>query len=269
MDYPHPQPDDAGGDLSAGMLDASAGAPLYRQILDLLRDRVRSGHYPVGSILPGEQELSRLFGVSRITIKRALQDLAAGGYVSRQRGRGTTVTFDAAAPTVKGSFETLADSLKSMGLGTDVMLLSVELVQAPDDVAALLDLPEGASVQQAIRVRQIEGKPFSYLITWVPGGLAARFDASDLSRTPLLDLLAGIGHEAVEAEQWITATAALPEVAHALGISAGAPLLEIRRVMRDAQGLPVEVLHGYYRPDRFQHHMSLTKRRRGSRVEWH
>jgi GntR family transcriptional regulator len=269
MDYQHTDPDDAADGLSAGMLDASGGAPLYRQILDLLRDRVRSGHYPVGSILPGEQELSRLFGVSRITIKRALQDLAAGGYVSRQRGRGTTVTFDAAAPTVKGSFETLADSLKSMGLGTEVQLLSVATTSAPADVAALLELTEGAQVQQAIRVRQIEGKPFSYLMTWVPGALADRFDASALSRTPLLDLLAGIGHEAVEAEQWITASAAVPEIAAALGISAGAPLLEIRRVMRDASAMPVEVLHGYYRPDRFQHHMSLTKRRRGSRVEWH
>jgi GntR family transcriptional regulator len=135
-------------------------------------------------------------------------------------------------------------------------------------VAELLGIETGAKVQRATRLRKIEGKPFSYLVTHVPGEIAAEFDPKDLAHTPMLELLERAGNEAVEAEQWITATAADPKVAAALGIATGSPLLEIRRVMRNREGRGVEALHGFYRPDRFQHHMKLARRRKGGRSEW-
>lgn len=255
-------------ELTPDLLDESAPAPLYHQVYEVLRERIRTGVYPVGTLLPGEQEIVRLMGVSRITVKRALNELAAGGFVSRHRGRGTIVTFNAAAPVVKGSFENLLESLKLMGLGTDVELLDVGVVRADAEIADLLGLDAGAPVQRAVRLRKIEGEPFSYLVTHVPADIAAAFKPADLGRVPLLELLARAGREAVEAEQWITATGAEPAVAKALGIASGAPLLEIRRIMRDRDGVGVEALHGYYRPERFQHHMKLTRRRRGGKVEW-
>lgn len=255
-------------ELTPDLIDGTSPTPLYHQIYLVLRERIRTGAYPVGSLLPGEQDLVRLLGVSRITVKRALSELAAGGFVTRHRGRGTTVTFDAAAPVVKGSFENLLDSLRLMGLGTDVELLEVATIVAHADVAELLGLDGATKVQRAVRLRKIEGKPFSYLVTHVPVDIAARFNARDLAHRPMLDLLARAGHEAVEAEQWITASAADPKVSRALGIASGAPLLEIRRIMRDGEGRGVEALHGFYRPDRFQHHMQLTRRRRGRNAEW-
>jgi GntR family transcriptional regulator len=253
-------------ELTPELIDEDSPTPLYHQIYLLLRERIRTGLYSAGSLLPGEQDLVRLLGVSRITVKRALSELAAGGFVSRHRGRGTIVTFDAAAPVVKGSFENLLDSLRLMGLGTDVELLDVATVNAPADVAELLGLEGAAKVQRAVRLRKIEGKPFSYLVTHVPMDIASRFNARDLAHKPMLDLLARAGHEAVEAEQWITASAADIRVSRALGLASGAPLIEIRRVMRDCTGRGVEALHGFYRPDRFQHHMKLARRRRGR--EW-
>jgi GntR family transcriptional regulator len=255
-------------ELTPELIDETSPTPLYHQIYLILRERIRTGAYPAGSLLPGEQDLVRLLGVSRITVKRALSELAAGGFVSRQRGRGTTVTFDAAAPVVKGSFENLLDSLRLMGLGTDVELLEVAAVNPPADVAELLGLDGAAKVQRAVRLRKIEGKPFSYLVTHVPLDIATRFNARELAHKPMLDLLARAGHGAVEAEQWITAAAADLKVSRALGLASGAPLLEIRRVMRDRAGRGVEALHGFYRPDRFQHHMKLARRRRGRHAEW-
>lgn len=250
------------------MIDETSPTPLYHQLYLILRERIRTGVYPAGSLVPGEQELVKLMGVSRITVKRALSELAAGGFVTRHRGRGTTVTFDAAAPVVKGSFENLLDSLRLMGLGTDVELLEVATVNPPGDTAELLGLETGAKTQRAVRLRKIEGKPFSYLVTHVPLDIAKRFNARDLAHKPMLDMLARAGHEAVEAEQWITASAADLKVSRALGIASGAPLLEIRRIMRDREGRGVEALHGFYRPDRFQHHMKLARRRRGGQNEW-
>jgi len=265
----NPAPATAIAGFEAEPLETEADTPLYGQMYNVLRERIMTGRFSPGSLLPGEQELSRLFRVSRITVKRALNELAASGYVARRRGRGTLVTFNPAAPVVMGSFENLFQSLKEMGLGTQVDLLEVRETAADQDVARLLRLELGARVQRAVRLRKIEGEPFSYLITHVPAHFALGFDPQLLASRPLLQLLDEAGHRAVEAEQWITAVAAPAEVAKALGLQAGAPLLRIVRVMRAESGEGVEALEGFYRPDRFQHHMQLTRRRsRSGEDEW-
>jgi GntR family transcriptional regulator len=250
------------------MLDARAPTPLYHQVFNVLRDRIRSGAEEPGAVLPGEQELTQLLGVSRITVKRALNELAAAGLVSRHRGRGTVVTYNPSLPVVKGSFENLLTNLRIMGLTTEVSLLEARMTTATSDVAEALGLPLGASVQRAVRVRRIEGQAFSHLLTHVPGDIAARFSASQLSTTPLLRLLEAAGFAAVEAEQWMTAAAADQELSQALGMGPGAPLMRIVRVMRDANGRAIEMLTAHYRPERFQHHMRLTRRRRAGQDEW-
>jgi GntR family transcriptional regulator len=255
--------------LSRAMIDARLPTPLYQQLFLALREKIRSGAFAPGVLLPGEQELSKLFEVSRITVKRALNELAAAGLVSRHRGRGTIVTYNAAAPVVKASFENFLANVRLMGLSTEVELISVSERPAAEQIAELLELAPGAPVQHAVRLRKLEGEPFSYLITHVPMDIARGYRAEDLSRIPLLHLLESAGWHAEEAEQWVSACAAEAPIAHALGITAGAPLLNVVRVMRDARGRPIEALNAYYRPDRFQNHMKLTRKKRGGgREEW-
>jgi GntR family transcriptional regulator len=259
---------DTAADLTPDLVSADSSVPLYHQVLLALRERIRRGVFPAGSTMPGELELVKLMGVSRITVKRALNELAATGFVTRHRGRGTVVTFNAAAPIVKGNFDNLLESLKLMGLGTEVELLACDIIHAPEEIAQAMELPKGAKVQRAVRRRKIDGQPFSYLVTHVPAAIASTYQPEELADIPLLHLLERAGHAPVEAEQWIAACSAAPDIARALGIAPGSPLLEIRRIMTDASQKVVECLHGYYRPDRFQHHMKLIRRRRGSKDEW-
>jgi GntR family transcriptional regulator len=254
--------------LSSTLVDPRAPTPLYHQLFMVLREKIHSGEFPLGAVLPGEQELTGIFEVSRITVKRALNELAAAGLVSRHRGRGTVVTYNATVPVVKGSFDNLMEALRVMGLRTEVELIAVGKVQASAEVAELLGLPPGVPVQRAERVRKLEGEPFSHIITHVPIDIAARFDASALASTPLLDLLEKAGHVAESAEQWITACGAEPGSASALKVNTGAPLLKIVRVMRDRAGAPIEAVQGFYRPERFQYHMRMTRRRRAGGDEW-
>jgi GntR family transcriptional regulator len=249
-------------------IDPESSAPLYQQLFLILRERIRAGVFASGALLPSEQDLAAITGVSRITVKRALNELASAGLVSRHRGRGTMVTFNPHIPVIKASFENLLDSLRIMGVSTDVQLIRAVDIPAPADVAELLGIAEGARVQRATRLRKIEGAPLSYLVTFVPAEIAAKFTATRLSTTPLLQLLEEAGHEAVEAEQWVTACAAEGLSAQYLDINHGAPLLKIVRVMRDKDGRGIEVLHGFYRPERFQQHVRMTRRRRGGANEW-
>lgn len=254
--------------LKAAKVDLASEAPLHGQIRASLQGMIADGAYPSGATLPGEQELARHFKVSRITVKRALNDLALAGFVRRMRGRGTIVTGGPAHPVVRGSFNTLLESLRAMGAETEVVLLSAEEVAAAPDIAELLDLKRGAKVQRAVRLRKLKGTPFSHLVTYVPLEIAAAYSLEQLATTPLLTLLERAGAKATDAEQMITAVAATNDIADALQISVGAPLLFITRVMRDAGGRAVQVIEAHYRPDQFQYHIRLSRKQGSDGEVW-
>jgi GntR family transcriptional regulator len=246
--------------LGSDLLDPSLPTPLYHQAFLVLRDRIRAGIFPTDSVLPGEQELTKLFGVSRITVKRAMNELAAAGLVTRHRGRGTVVTFNATIPAVKGSFDNLIESLRFMGLETDVELLDLTTVSAAGDIANQLDVEIGTPLQRAVRLRKLSGEPFSYLVTHVPADIASHWSEEELGSIPLLTLLDRAGASAVEARQTIGACAAEASIAQALKIAPGSPLLEIVRVMLMRGGRAVQLIQGYYRPERFQYQMRMVKK---------
>lgn len=258
----------ASSTLASARISHSSDAPLHGQVRNAIHTMITNGVYALGATLPGEQDLSKHFNVSRITVKRALNDLALAGYVRRMRGRGTIVTYGAAHPVVRGSFSTLIDSLKTMGLETEVVLLSVEEVPASAAIADLLGVRKGAKVQRAVRLRRLEGRPFSHLVTFVPLDIARKYTQEDLAKTPLLTLLERAGARATEAEQTLTAVAAPKEIADHLQITPGAPLLHITRIMYDQHERAVQVIEAHYRPEQFQYHMRLSRKLAGGEEVW-
>ena len=255
--------------LNSGFqVDERLPTPLYHQIYLILRSKILDGTYGRDERLPGEQEIVRHFGVSRITAKRALDELAAAGLVVRERGRGTKVRFFRPARPLTSSVEGLLENLLAMGLETAVDLLDFAYVPAPDEVAGALECAPGAAVQRSIRVRSMRGAPLSHLTAFVPEDIAHSYDRDDLATTPLLVLLERYGVVVSSADQTITAALADSQVAPALDVEVGSPLLAINRVVRDQDGHPVEYLKALYRPDRYQHRMSLTRVRRDERNVW-
>jgi GntR family transcriptional regulator len=251
------------GGIDASHLDFAQPIPLYHQIYLLIRDRIKSGD--LVDSLPSEEELAKIFNVSRITVKRSLNELASEGLVTRHRGRGTIVSSRHIAPMVKGSFDTLIQSLHQMGIETQVELLEVTEVAADQNVCDQLELAPGTTVQRAVRRRKLEGEPFSHIVSFVPMEIARRYSIADLAVTPLLVLLERAGAASDSAEQWITAVSADTIIAASLGVMPGAALLRIERVMRSTEGVPVQLVYGHYRPDRFQYH--LKSRRQPSRAD--
>jgi GntR family transcriptional regulator len=242
-----------------GGVDARQPTPLYHQIYTILRDEIVSGAYPNGAILPSEFELTRQYGVSRVTAKRALNELAAEGLVSRERGRGTVVRFEAPSPPVRASVEGLLENLLQMGIKTEVRLLDFDYVAASDEVARALGCEVGTIVQRAVRVRHMEGEPFSHLTTHVPEALGRSYSRDDLANRPLLALLERCGVIVSSAHQTLTATLADARIARLLDVQVGAPLLRITRTVYDQDQRAVEHITGLYRPDRYQYQMTLNR----------
>ncbi len=239
-------------------MDAAAEPLKARRIYLLLRDRISTGDLEPGARLPGESHLATEHGVSRVTVRRALDQLAGEGLVMRRPGAGTYVSERRVRPIVADLSNILAH-LIDMGRSTSVRLLSFAYVTPPESVAEALKLKPGERTQRSVRVRLIDGQPFSYLTTHVPERVGLTYSEAELAATPLLELLERSGVYAERASQTIGATLAGPEAATALGVEVGSPLLSMRRVVFDRADRGVEHLHALYQPDRYSFHMDLVR----------
>lgn len=234
--------------------------PLYHRLYVLLRERIATGVYCNGDVLPSEASLAADFGVSRITAKRALDELSSDGLVRRGRGRGTTVIGrprDAPGSSpIRSDIDQLMRNLSAIGRETSVELLEFGYVPAPAHIAERLRIPEGALVQRAVRVRTLASQPLSQSSSFVTEEIGRSFDEAAPASAPLIDLIGRAGVEIAFVEQSITATLASSLVASRLGVATGSPLLLVKRVLSDARRRPVEALDVLYRPDRFEYRNS-------------
>ena len=258
----------AGSDLSLAFVDDSLPTPLYHQIYVLLREKIVSGAYTDGQRVPSEHELEKTFGVSRITAKRALDELASEGLVIRQRGTGTVVTFSPPASALTGETVGLIENLLAMALETDVEILSFDYVPAPPKVAEALEMETGATVQETIRTRKKDGQAFSYSLTHIPEDIGRLYEKDDIANHPMLTLLERTGHSIKRARQMITATLADNMIGPALGVRVGSPLLKVTRVVYDADDRPVEFIVVHYRPDLYQLNLNLSRVKGDTANKW-
>lgn len=234
-------------------------APRYHQVYVTLRAWVRDGTYPPGSQIPTEPELCEIFGVSRITVRKAIEDLAREGWLLRQQGRGTFVQLSAARSAASLDLNEVRGHVADLAAATDVRNLVVRDIEPDEETRAALDLAADARVQRASHVRVLRGVPLGYITTFVPLDIAARVSVADMARRPMFELLGRAGVEIGEAEQLIGATLASVEAARALGVEVGAPLLRLTRIVFDAAQRPVERVIALYRADAYQYRMRLGR----------
>lgn len=245
-----------------GRVKPSLPLPKYHQVYLLLRQHLEDGQYAGG--LPGELALTRKFGVARVTVRRALDELAREGLIARHPGRATrplsTGPAGASAEGVRRTRLTgLLENLVAMGLRTSVRVVDLQTLSAPPAVAQALQVDTAAQVQKAVRVRSTAEGPLSLMTTWVPLAVARPFTADELAHKPILLLLEEAGVRVGGAQQTISATLADAEVAPQLQVPVGSALLAVRRLVHDEQDRPVQWLHGLYRPDRYEYEMQLSR----------
>ena len=239
-----------------------------RQIYLSLRERIARGEFDRDGGLPGEQTLALEFGVSRVTLRRALALLESEGLISRRQGAGTFVSAGTRPSPLVVELADVMSQLVAMGRATQVELIEFDYRDPLPEVARALRLEPGARVQWSLRRRLIDGAPFSYLETCVPEEIGRLYTRRDLARTPLLALLERNGVEADHARQDISAELATPRAAAALDVAIGAPLIALTRVVRDAGGRGVEHLRALYRPDRYTFRMELARKAGAEGARW-
>jgi GntR family transcriptional regulator len=231
-----------------------------------LRSWVRDGTYGPGQQIPTEPALCKLFGVSRITVRKAISELCQESWLVKHQGKGTFVSLSAGRPAAELDLAETRHRVADLAAFTQVRGLTVEEIVPDEETQATLELRPGVKVQRATHVRVHRGEPLGLITTFVPLDVAKRVGTEHLAEQPMFELLARAGIQVAEAEQWLGASLAGVVAAQALGVDVGAPLLRLTRVVRDSRRRPVERVLALYRADAYQYRMLLNRApRSGSR----
>lgn len=204
----------------------------YRDIAEVLRDRVRSGDYAAGRLLPSESELSEEFEASRVTIRRALEVLRDEGLVAARQGFGWFVASEPVRQNL-GRLATIEAQMAEGGMRPQRRILEFAYVTARGKVRQVL------GAEQVLRVRRLnlaDGEPFAVVTVWCPAELGQELSRADVERSPFYELLP---IRLSGATQTIGADAVSADDAKLLGVPAGSPVLRCERITTDENGRPV------------------------------
>ncbi|MEZ5475261.1 MAG: GntR family transcriptional regulator [Steroidobacteraceae bacterium] len=234
------------------------GAPRYHQVYVGVRAWVRDGTYQPGQQIPTEAELCDAFGVSRITVRKAVDELVLEGWLVREQGRGTFVAMVASRAAASVDLHEALHYVHDLGAATQVRDVRRRQVVPDEETRAALGLDASEPVQRQSHVRLLRGAPLARISTYVPLDIAARVERLPNSSVPMFALLRRAGVQIGEAEQWIGATLASVETARALDIEVGAPVLKLVRVVFDVSGRAVERVVAEYRAEAYVYRMRLA-----------
>ncbi len=227
-------------------------SPLYSQIAENLIDQIESGELAPGDRLPPERELSTLFGVNRVTVRRALRLLAAQGLLERRQGAGTYIT----EPKIERQADRLVPftwGMQRRGFTPGAKLILFEERPADVQIAKELHLTVSAPTYYIERLRFLNKEPAMLERLTVPVRRFPRLDRFDLSKRSLYEVLKTEYKVSVaQARQSLEAVSATEYEAGLLQIEPGAPLMLEARQAFDPQGEPVERGRDLYRGDRFR-----------------
>src|SRR5215469_16109740 len=233
---------------------------LYARVETVLAKEISSGDLKVGDQLPTEDSLVARFGVSRITVRRAIQNLVSRGLVEIRRGKGTFVT----APKITQELKELSgfvEDMHALGRKPTARVIGKQIVIADATVASQLALTKGERVVRIRRVRLADGIPLSFDETFLPLEIGKEVITNNLKVEPIFSLLERkYDIPLIEAEYKLDAVAAEAEVAAALKIKQRSPVFRIERTSYSTGGHPVDYERLHYRGDLAQFVTHLVRK---------
>ena len=226
--------------------------PKYLSVREHLRRRVSA--LPEHTLLPPEPQLCAEYGVSRITLRRAVDGLVADGHLVREQGRGTFVTRPAIRHEYRESFvhriAGFTSVMTEQGAQVGTTVLTQRIVPAPSSVAGELALAVADDVVELVRLRSVDGAPNHVAHSFLPAGLYPKAADQDFSEGSLYEYLrreyaADLAHARIV----VDVGTADHEEAEVLRVVAGSPLLVVRTTVRDSSGHPLVHSFSRLRPD--------------------
>lgn len=239
---------------SSTLLNRTSSTPLSIQLEEIIRNKICSGEWAPGTMIPSENQLGKIYGLSRMTVRNVITRFVEQGVLFRIHGKGTFVRenkFEISGLQYCG----LRQQLESQGHSVSTHLLSCEQISANDFVSKKLNLPVGESVYCIKRVRTVNGVKISYHKSFVPARLCPNLEQKNLQDEQLCvilstDYLLVRGH-IIETIESFYADETKSEY---LDIKPGFPLLLLQDQLYTADNLPFEFSCVYFRGDKIKLH---------------
>jgi GntR family transcriptional regulator len=237
-------------------------AALYECIRDALHARILDGTYPPGTRLPTEHALCASHGVSRITIRQALERLRQEGWVEKIHGQGTFVQKSRAVQNI-GALQSFSEAMTPLGHRVSNRVASARVVRINSELANRLQLGAVSHLAEVQRVRMLDGAAVSFEVSYAAHDVGERLIAADLEHRDIFHVIeqdcgVRIGH----ADLSIRSMPACDEVALALSVERGSSLLGIERLVYSRDGVPVLFEALSYRGDAFQYQLRIERAKR-------
>jgi GntR family transcriptional regulator len=236
-------------------VDRHKALPLYAKVAETIKGRIRSNHYVPGDMIPPARELAEEFGVSNITIRKAIEVLTREGFLAPRQGVGTMVAGsgrDVVEIEITGNFREWLDSASGVRLRVTTEVLDMADVRPPERVRLLMGLPSGEHVRRIKRRRRYKDRIISYFINYFPSGISGNIRTESLARKSFIEVFQETcGIRLTRMEQRVEAGMADMELSDLLGTDFGAPLFFIENTYYAGGPGPVIVSHMYYRGDSY------------------
>lgn len=242
------------GVIDAFATDRSSPVPLYFQFAQHLEHSIADGTLEPGTLLTSEVEMAEALGLSRPTMRRALQSLVDKGLLVRRRGVGTRVVQSKMRRSLE--LTSLYEDLAKVGQKPTTVVLSSRTLEASADIAAKMGIPVDSEVVELVRLRSADGKPIAKMTNFLPADLVS-LEADDLATRGLYELMRSQGVMLHSADQTIGAGVASPADAKLLDEPRGAALLTMERIAYDDRGRVVEYGRHVYAASRYSFQISL------------
>ena len=230
-------------------IDHKSPVPLHAQVEMLVREMIKAPEYQNKAFLPNETDLAKQLGISRNTVRQALNKLVYEGLLDRKKGVGTRVA-DKSVNTKAQNWLSFSQEMKASGIEIINFDLKVSWVEADEDTATFFDIPMGKKIFKLERLRGRAEYPFVYFISYFHPRIGLN-EEEDFSR-PLYEILEKDHSVIVKlSKEEISAELAGKEIGKLLNVDTGSPILKRKRFVFDPGGRPVESNLGFYRADSF------------------
>lgn len=231
-------------------LNRKSAIPLYVQLADILRTKIQDGEWEPDEKIPSENELNRMYGLSRMTVRQVLTNLVDEDLLYRVHGKGTFVAHRKIS-TRSPSYQGIREQLEAQGFDTNTTILVEDIVPADARVARHLNIGQGDNVYRIRRVRRVEGSPISIHESFVPENLAPQLLEADLAQQQLCTVLErDHGLRMASVQESLESALASKSEAEALETRPGTPVLLLQQHIRHDDGRMFEFTKIVFRGDK-------------------
>jgi GntR family transcriptional regulator len=239
------------------MLDRTSPKPLHLQMEEIIKEKLNLGEWTPGQAIPSENELSRVYGVSRMTARNVITKLVHEGLLDRIPGKGTFVKEPKiiASPL---SYSGIREQLEQMGYEVSTKLLSIKKAKIDESISKHFGLAGESRFFVVQRLRYIKGVPLSIHTSYIPAELCPELEKEDLEHEQLCVILCKkYGMKNTKTIETLESAAASKEEAKLLSVSAGHPLLLLEDTISDENQRVYEYAKVIFRGDKIKIHLSF------------